>query len=173
MRALLKDIIQSEQDKKDIIEYARNPRGFILFTGTNGSGKSFAAEAIYNANTPYPLPYYDHDRAYLVNFSELNQMYLNKMFDSEGLRLELKKTKLLVIDDLCANQCNISDTFSNFLYSIVDYRWLEKQELGTVVTTNLNSEEMGKKMGPAFRSRVASGIIKRWDHEDRRQNFNF
>ena len=173
MYASLHEIIQSEQDKSELIEYAKHPKGFLLLTGSNGSGKSYAAEAIYNANTPYKLPCYDHDLAYFVNFSELNQIYLNKMFDSEGLRTDLKRTKLLVIDDLCANENGVSDAFSNFLYSIIDYRWQERDKLSTIVTTNLNSEQMGKKLGPAFRSRVASGIRKRWDHPDRRLKIDF
>jgi DNA replication protein DnaC len=162
---------QSDQDKKDLIEYANNPLGFLLLSGTNGSGKSYAAEAIYNANTPMRLPSYISDRAIFITQYELIEecqkefsLYHNK----SSLAEKHRETRLLVLDDIGVCKRRPSDFFLDFLIGLIDHRWRYRGVLGTIITTNLNSIEMREIFGDSFVSRAASGIIKRWDHKDRR-----
>jgi DNA replication protein DnaC len=78
----------------------------------------------------------------------------------------LKKTKLLVIDDLGTKAP--SPAFGDFLYSIIDYRWNRRDTLGTIITTNMTGKITRERFGDAIISRIASGIVIRFDDEDRR-----
>lgn len=156
---------QTEVDKNELLIFAKHIQGFLIFSGTNGSGKSYAAEAIYNLNTPYRLPQQDRNLAIFITQCDLNDE-CNASFQEHRLYLinEYKNTKLLVIDDLGSRKP--TDSFMDFLYSIVDFRW--RNNLGTIITTNLNSNEIRELFGDRFLSRIASGIVKRWNHQDRR-----
>lgn len=151
-----------------IKQFAAKPLGFLLLSGKNGTGKSFIAEAIYELNTPYKLPYYDSDVAIFVNQADLNEKWLDEK--AEGSTKELmqrhKNVKLLVLDDLGTK--TPSDAFGDFIYAIIDHRWRERDKLGTIITTNLNSDDMAIKFSQAILSRVGSGLILRFDGLDRR-----
>lgn len=157
---------QSEEDKNQLLMYARNPQGFLLISGSNGSGKSYAAEAIYNLNTPFRLPEYDSEKALFINQSQLNLDYIQSFQNQQFMIEKYQNTRLLVLDDIGTRKP--SDGFMDFLYLIVDSRWINREEKGTIITTNRNSREIREMFGDSFLSRVASGIIKRWDHDDRR-----
>ena len=167
----LQGIQQSEQDKKDLSDYARKPQGFLLISGKNGTGKSYSAEAIYNTKTPLRLPQRNSDFAIFITQFELTERCIEAFF-SQGSRREMieefQNTPLLVIDDLGANLRKPSDSVLDFIQSLIDFRWKNRDVCGTIITTNMNAQEMRNLFGDAFTSRVASGMIKRWDHEDRR-----
>lgn len=164
-------IRQSKPVLLQIIAYAKDPVGFLLFAGTNGAGKSYAAEAIYNAHTPYRLPERDDDAAMYVSQANL-QMKFNDVFpDINYLFATLKNTKLLVIDDVGTRKP--SEAFADFLYSVVDHRYTYRSTLGTIITTNRTSDEMRLFFGDAFHSRVVSGNVIRLEGKDRRRFFDF
>jgi len=167
----LQGINQSEQDKKDLSDYAKNPKVFLLLSGKNGSGKSYAAEAIYNANTNYRLPQKNPDLAIFITQFELSERCIDAFF-SQGARKELieefQNTRLLVIDDLGVNLRRPTDAVLDFLQSLIDFRWRNRGEKGTIISTNMIEKETRELFGDAFNSRISSGIIKRWDHQDRR-----
>ncbi len=168
--ANFKEMDQSLEDRKELFYYSKSPNGFLLLAGSNGSGKSYAAEAIYNMNTTFKLPAYDHDQAIFVNQIDLNNEWMANLTSANVILDKYKKTKIMVLDDVGTR--TPSEGFMDFLYGIVDYRWRFKHMLGTILTTNLNATFMREKFGDAFVSRVASGIVKRWDHPDRRfKNF--
>lgn len=149
-------------------QFSQNPRGFLLLAGTNGTGKSFAAESIYEMHTPYRLPHYDKDLAYFVTQSNLNTQWLEEKREGSGLNILhcMKATKLLVIDDLGTR--TPSEAFVDFLYDLFDHRWRNKDKLGTIITTNLSAEKIRLMFGDAIVSRVASGICMRFIGDDRR-----
>jgi DNA replication protein DnaC len=171
LHANFKEMDQSEEDKKVMLKYIKNPKGFLLLAGTNGTGKSYAAQAIYNCCTPFKLPAYDHDEAIFINQSDLNTDWQANFLEKSFNLSKYKKTKLLVVDDLGTRKP--TEAFMDFLYAIIDYRWRLKNELGTIITTNFNEDSMRKVFGDAFFSRIASGIVKRWDGPDRRFNEKF
>ncbi len=164
MRPSFLDMQQSDDDKAELIAFAKCPKGFLLLAGSNGSGKSYAAMCIYRVNSSLELPQWNPDEALFINQSELNEKWLNS--DRKEWSEWCKDTRLLVIDDLGTRRP--SDAFADFLYAIIDYRWNEREVLGTIITTNLNSQTMREMFGSAIISRIASGIVKRWDHPDRR-----
>ena len=157
---------QSENDIKELFEYSHCPKGFVLLAGSNGSGKSYAATAIYYMNTSCRLPHHEDEGAIFISQSELNFKYLNCVSDHSYDLSPYQRTKLLVIDDLGTRIP--SSGFMDFLYAIIDYRWNQGNSIGTVITTNLNASTMRETFGDAFVSRMTSGIVKRWDHSDRR-----
>lgn len=137
-------------------------------SGANGAGKSFVAEAIYELHTPFKLPNYDKDIAYFISQADLNEKWLDEKTQGSSKELSdrLKGTKLLVLDDLGTRIP--SDAFLDFLFALIDHRWRSRDTLGTIITTNLIAQEVRTKFGDAILSRIASGIIIRFDGEDRR-----
>jgi DNA replication protein DnaC len=105
------------------------------------------------------------------NQSDLNAKWLanyNQYGDTSHLLSEIQKAPLLVLDDIGTRKP--SEAFMDFLYCIADKRYENRQKVGTIITTNLNSQTMREIMGDAFTSRVASGICIRWDGDDRRSS---
>lgn len=159
---------KTPEQMEKIIAYANNPKGFLLLAGANGTGKTFAAQAIYEMHSTFELPYYDMDEAFFINQADLNERWQRAKLDFGSLELteRLKQTKLLVLDDLGTSPP--SNAFSEFLYAIIDYRWNHRTTLGTIITTNMNGKITRERFGDAILSRIASGINLRFDGEDRR-----
>lgn len=150
-------------------EMRKTLTGFIVFSGKNGTGKSYAARCIYNSLNPYQHPAYDHDIAIFITQAELNMSYNKNLSQYSQVFTYLdyiRKTKLFVLDDLGTR--TPTDAFMDFIYALIDYRYENK--LATIVTTNLNSTDMRKNFSDAFVSRVASGKCFRFEGKDRRAN---
>lgn len=165
----LKEIDKKTPEQMEkIMLFARNPTGFLLLAGANGCGKSFVAQAIYEAHAKFKLPYYDMDQAFFINQSDLNARWLKDKHENTSLELSsrLKETKLLVLDDLGTK--TPTDAFADFLYGIIDYRWNHRSTLGTIITTNMTGKITRERFGDAILSRIASGVQIRFDGEDRR-----
>lgn len=159
---------KTPEQLEKIMSFAKNPKGFLLLAGANGTGKSFVALAIYEAHSRFKLPYYDMDEAFFINQSDLNERWLREKMENNSMEFgqRLKETKLLVIDDLGTK--TPSDSFGDFLYGIIDYRWNRRDTLGTIITTNMTGKITRERFGDAILSRIASGIQIRFDGEDRR-----
>lgn len=122
-------------------DYARNPSGWIVFTGPYGCGKTHLAAAIghYCLDNGYDLIFVsapellDHLRA---TFSPNSTISLDRLFE------EVKTTRLLILDDL--------DTGSSTawakekLYQLFNYRHLSR--LPTVITTSSEYEKMDSRL---------------------------
>lgn len=160
------ELDQSEEMRCHLNAFAASPRGFVLLSGKNGTGKSYASLEAYNAFSPYRLPDFDHDVAWFITQAELNLLF------SEGntkyLLEELIKSTLLVLDDIGTR--TPSEAFMDFLYALVDKRYTLRNKKGTIITTNLNATSMRQMFGDAFVSRVASGKCFRLEGKDRRFN---
>lgn len=165
----IKDLDQKEDVKLALETFARNPQGFLMLSGTNGTGKTYAAMEVYKRVTPFVLPSYDHDIAIFITQAELNLWWIKTTkddVDATHLLKSLTKCKLLVLDDLGTR--TPSDAFMDFLYLIADKRWNARKVQGTIITTNLNSADLRAKFTDAFFSRVASGKNFRIEGKDRR-----
>ena len=165
----INDLKQRHEIINFLKSYIKKPRGFVVFTGDCGTGKTYAAKAVYNAISPYTLPEYDADIAIFVNQSEMNNIW-NKELKEQGhwshsMKL-LSNTKLLVIDDL--GKKIPTDSFLDFLYCLVDKRCDSRDRLGTIITTNLSILDIREKFGEAFASRTLSGTNFLFDGKDRR-----
>lgn len=148
-----------------VSKYAESPKGFLVLSGKNGTGKTYIAKAICRKLNKLG---YAHEIIYTTQ-ADLNMKWI-KVFNEYGdvsyLLEQYLEPALLVIDDLGTKKP--SDAFMDFLYIIVDKRYTQKNKCGTVITTNLNSKDMRLQFGDAFVSRVASGKCFRFEGEDRR-----
>ena len=163
----LRDIDGKTPEQMKAIEgFYQFPYGFFLMAGTNGTGKSFTAEVIYQKHSSFRLPQYDHDESWFITQADLNEIWLQSKGETFELSQGLKKTKLLVLDDLGTRMP--SSAFLDFLYALLDFRWRNRMTLGTIITTNMNSEKMREYFGDAIVSRVASDQVIRIDGLDRR-----
>ncbi len=173
----LNDINEKPPEHLEKIKsFAYKPLGFFLLSGLNGRGKSFIAEVIYQMHTPHVLPRLDYDLAIFINQADLNADFIQKSTENNYYMQKydahkLKKTKLFVLDDLGTREPSVA--FLDFLYSVFDHRWRYRHELGTIITTNLNSAQIRDKFGDAVFSRIASGIVLKTEgdgYKDRRFN---
>lgn len=156
---------------KEIENFIKNPIGLMVFAGKNGNGKSFVAKKIYNSCVTVKLPYYDWDQAIFIKQADLNSLWFKKIAEYGNTLYfaeQISKTKLLIIDDI--GTCKPTEGFMDFLYTIADKRYENRQSSGTIITSNLNAMTMREKFGDAFVSRIASGKCFRFEGCDRRIN---
>lgn len=137
--------------------------GFGFFGGV-GSGKTYITTAIINEIIAYRLERLTDEEKenacfgkFIVNapiifigFTELFELIKPNIDDSEELMRKIKKTKLLVIDDLGA--CKLTDWKSDKLFELIDYRYSE--ELPIIFTTNLIPDELKTVVGDRIIDRL-------------------
>ena len=152
-----------------VVNFIKNPQGYFLLSGTNGTGKTYLAKTIYEKLSHFKLPDFDDEESMFFTQANLNIKWnaqMTKYSDTTYFLNLLLKTKLLILDDLGTR--TPSDPFMDFLYNVFDDRYNNKN-IGTVITTNLSSDDIKKKFGSAILSRIASGINIRIDGKDRRK----
>lgn len=163
----MKDYSVSDQETKNALERAKrsvneillNKPIHVVFSGKSGSGKSHLSMAIawdvieksgYQKNVLF------------VNYRELLEQLRFAMNDKEvqkqiqgALMSELKTTDLVIIDDIGAelggNTATDSSRYNNdTLTGILEAR----QNMATIITTNLTSGELRKAYGERILSRI-------------------
>lgn len=127
------------------VEYAQEPAGWLLLTGTYGCGKTHLAAAIANARldigqsalfmvVPDLL---DHLRA---AFSPHSEVSYDELFE------QLRTTPLLILDDLGTQSS--TPWAQEKLFQLLNHRY--NAQLPTVITTNQRLEDLE----PRLRSRL-------------------
>jgi DNA replication protein DnaC len=127
------------------VEFAKAPAGWLLFTGTYGSGKTHLAAAIANYQAGLGKPplfivapdLLDHLRA---TFNPDSGTTLDRRFE------EIRSAPLLILDDLGTQ--SMTPWVKEKLYQLFNYRYTA--QLPTVITTSDRLEEMD----PRIRSRL-------------------
>ncbi len=171
---------QSTEIQEYIKNYAERPISFLVLSGSNGTGKSYAAKLIYEKRKEWfftesrkmgnMVTLMDKNQGFMINQAELNSQFIaaHEHDNAANLLEFLKKTSLLILDDLGTRAP--SQAFGDMLYAVADYRYENRHNCATVITTNLNSEDMRKQFGDAFVSRVASTKCFRFLGDDNRFN---
>jgi DNA replication protein DnaC len=126
--------------------FAKKPNGWLVLTGTYGSGKTHLAAAIANYQASLGAPplfivvpdLLDHLRA---TFNPSSSASYDRRFN------EIRATPLLILDDLGTQ--STTPWVKEKLYQLFNYRY--NAELPTVITT---SEEIDEKMDARIRSRM-------------------
>jgi DNA replication protein DnaC len=126
-------------------DFAKNPRCWLVFTGTYGCGKTHLAAAIanYNINQGRPALFIvvpdllDHLRA---TFNPQSTVTFDQRFE------EVRRAPLLILDDLGTESA--TPWVQEKLHQIFDYRY--NTCLPTVITTAVNVN----KWDPRLRSRA-------------------
>jgi DNA replication protein DnaC len=130
-----------EKALKAATEYARTPRGWLVFTGPYGCGKTHLAAAIANARADIGQPpllisvsnLLDHLRA---TFSPNSPVSLDRRFE------ELRSAPLLILDAL--GEQSPTPWANEKLFQLIDYRHLNK--LPTVITTAKYLDEVDPRI---------------------------
>jgi DNA replication protein DnaC len=130
--------------------YAERPKGWLVFMGGYGSGKTHLAAAIANYRAKLGDPplfvmvpdLLDHLRA---TFSPNSNVAFDRRFD------EIRMAPLLVLDDLGTQ--SMTPWVKEKLYQLFNYRY--NAELPTVITTSDSLDEMD----PRIRSRLLDGKL--------------
>jgi len=130
--------------------YAERPKGWLVFMGGYGAGKTHLAAAIANYRARLGDPplfvmvpdLLDHLRA---TFSPNSNVAFDRRFD------EIRMAPLLVLDDLGTQ--SMTPWVKEKLYQLFNYRY--NGELPTVITTSDSLEEMD----PRIRSRLLDGKL--------------
>lgn len=125
--------------------FAEDPKGWLVFSGPYGSGKTHLAAAIanYRASQGYPVMFVvvpdllDHLRA---TFSPSSSTSYDRRFE------EIRTTYLLVLDDLGTQA--MTPWVREKLYQLFNYRY--NAELPTIITTADTLDDMD----PRLRSRM-------------------
>lgn len=159
-------IDQPQEIKDSLLHFIKNPKGFLLLSGKNGTGKTFLAKKLVEMNNNNRGPLF---QARLISQANLNIEWHKQIMDhgdTSYLAQIYSEYFILALDDIGTR--TPSEGFMDFLYTIIDARYENRDNCGTILTTNLNAKDMREKFGDAFFSRVSSGKCIRFDGEDRR-----
>lgn len=126
---------------KTATDYARNPQGWLVFTGPYACGKTHLAAAIANTRADIGQPpmfisvsnLLDHLRA---TFSANSLVSLDRRFE------ELRSAPLLILDAL--GEQSPTPWANEKLFQLIDYRHLNK--LPTVMTTAKYQDELDPRV---------------------------
>ena len=130
-----------ESALKAATNYAREPRGWLVFTGPYACGKTHLAAAIANSRADLGQPplfisvsdLLDHLRA---TFGTNSQVSLDRRFE------ELRSSSLLILDAL--GEQSPTPWANEKLFQLIDYRHINK--LPTVITTAKYLKEVDERI---------------------------
>lgn len=155
MRVNIRDLM--ERNFKSCRRYAltfTEKSGNLLFSGNTGLGKTFLSACIARTVA---------DRGYSVVYESAAHLFSNleraKFSNDEAARKECDKyaaCDLLIVDDLGTEMPGQFTTAA--LYSLLNDRLLLGKAM--IVSTNLNTEDFGKRYSPQVASRL-SGSFQR------------
>lgn len=77
-----------------------------------------------------------------------------------NLKEALKKTELVVLDDIATRGSRVSESFEDELYEIIDYRESQLSVGATIYTSNVNMDELSKHLGDRIASRISGSTVK-------------
>ena len=136
-----KDIKTLERALKAAHRFAEKPKGWLIFMGGYGSGKTHLAAAIANYRASLGAPplfimvpdLMDHLRA---TFSPKSEVSYDRRFD------EIRTSPLLILDDLGTQ--SMTPWVREKLYQLFNYRY--NAELPTVITTADTLDEIDERI---------------------------
>ncbi len=135
-------------------EFAANPSGWLVFTGTYGCGKTHLAAAIANACV---------ERGRSVLFVVVPDLldYLRAAYAPDSPVTyddrfdQVRNVEVLILDDLGTQ--NATPWAAEKLYQILNYRYAA--ELPTVVTTNQTFEDMDPRLASRLKDQNLVRVI--------------
>ncbi len=144
--------------------FAREPKGWLVLHGPNGSGKTHLAAAIAlnlrAKGKPVLFMRVPDLLEFLRNAFDQQKLFVETLGESGTMslleRLEtVRRAPVLVLDDLAAE--SDSSWVREKLYQILDFRTVER--LPTVVTLNLDPAEWPEKLGLRIADRLNNRLL--------------
>jgi DNA replication protein DnaC len=126
-------------------EWAEGARNNVVFQGEAGTGKSHLAFAIIKE-----LSAITKEIAIFINVTDLLMKIKTDFSQEEFLVNKIATAKYLVLDDLGMEKD--SEWSFSILYNILNKR------ANTIITTNLTAQEIQKRYGRPFMSRLMKGV---------------
>ena len=130
-------------------EFSNLEQKNLLLFGEVGTGKTFLLECIAN-ELLRKLHYVVFITAYEV-CSTMVKAYSASYNDRDTILSPLFESELLIIDDLGTEPLFHDSTLTN-LFTLINER--QKNNLATIVSTNLDPEQIGERYGDRLRSRL-------------------
>lgn len=165
--ATIKSVNWPQSQLAEVRAFAKKPISFWLYCGQAGRGKTYAACSVLHAF------WVSGGRS--ARFVSASDLYLKwkdcarSFGDDLDLATKYIDCDLLVLDDLGIR--TPTDAFLEFLYAIINAR--VNNLSGTIVTTNMTSQQMSERFGEALTSRFCSGKIIKFEGKDKRLNREF
>ena len=140
-----KEAEKLEFAKKICKEWADGARNNVVLQGEAGTGKSHLAFAIMKE-----LSSITKEIAIFINVTDLLMKIKTDFNQEEFLVNKIASAKFLVLDDLGMEKD--SEWSFSILYNILNKR------ANTIITTNLTAQEIQKRYGRPFMSRLMKGV---------------
>ena len=166
--AALSKWIASSDEHKRVQSWISNDKTFFLAMGTQGTGKTYLSAGILNIlyDTNVEVYYTTHRRF----IEDIHRSMQNGKTQHEVIPKYSEK-KFLIFDDLGSATC--TEWQQEMLLELIDRRYSNKEK--TVITTNLNKDELYQKLGKRTASRLLDSnneIMEFWS-TDRRSTPGF
>lgn len=126
--------------------------GNLLFVGNTGLGKTFLSACIANAVAEQGFSVAYESAPHLI--AKLEKARFNPQEDSQAQVQKYNDCDLLIIDDLGTEMPGNFVTAA--LYSLLNDRLLN--EKSTIISTNLNIDEIAQRYSPQIASRLQGGF---------------
>ncbi|MCE5259228.1 MAG: ATP-binding protein [Chloroflexi bacterium] len=150
--------------------YARNPHGWLVFTGSYGSGKTHLAAAIANYRLEQAQPVLFVVVPDLLDY--LRAAYAPNSTTTYDERFDqVRSIDMLILDDLGTQ--NATPWAAEKLYQLLNYRY--NAELPTVITTNQMLDDLDPRLASRLRDQNMVVIVPLHgvDHRIKGKNDSF
>ena len=140
----------------------------LLLTGNAGSGKTHLAVAIFREWVKTQKVTTNNALFITVTdlLLEIREVFSDKTDKTEAeIVNKYAREQYLILDDLGAEKT--SEWSITTLYTIIDQRY--RQELPTIVTTNLTIDQIGSQISERIASRLSSGKVIKINAPDYRK----
>lgn len=135
---------------RNFIEDFPNSKGLLL-TGPVGTGKTHIATAIANELINRLYSVYFGNIVDIMSFIKSTYNDSSKITEDEAINLMTRQVDLFIIDDL--GKENSTEYTLSMLYQLINR--IYENEKTIVVTTNENSIELARKLGPRGQAMIS------------------
>lgn len=155
--------ISSDTEQKLLYEWMKNKNPFFISLGCPGSGKTYMSAAVLNLLYEKKLDviYTSHRR-----FIEEIKAGFDKDIQSHDIILKYSQKEFLIFDDLGSSRG--SEWEQEMILELIDRRYANASK--TLITSNLNKDEMKKVFGFRTSSRIFdqhNDIVECWEVDRR------
>lgn len=154
-----------ERARNMCMDFADNPKGWLLLSGQSGSGKTHLCTAVAKSLI---------DKGMIVTYvlyrdsmTKLKPMNGNS-YDAERLMRKLKNAEVLYIDDLFKG--GVTDADVRLMFELIDHRYRAKSI--TIISTELTIDDI-EEVDEAIAGRIMELSKKVMIKKDKIRNFRF